>query len=206
MPGPVVGFDLDMTLVDSRPGIRASFAALIAETGVHIDIETAVGRLGPPLEVELADWVEPDRIADLAQRYRAHYVVLGVPGTTLLPGAREAVEAVRARGGRSVVVTAKEERSARACLAHVGLPVDVVVGLRYGDGKVAALREHGATIYVGDTVTDVESGRAAGVAAIAVATGPHRAVDLAAAGAAAVFDSLVAFPAWLDAHLDGATA
>jgi phosphoglycolate phosphatase len=197
----VVGFDLDMTLVDSRPGIRASFAALTAETGVEIDAEIVVGRLGPPLEVELADWVEESRVADLARRYRAHYVVLGVPGTTLLPGAREAVDAVHAHGGSCLVVTAKEERSARACLAHVGLPIDIVAGLRFGDGKVAALREHGATVYVGDTITDVESARRAATAAVAVTTGPDSANALAAAGADVVLASLLDFPAWLDARM-----
>ncbi len=194
----VVGFDLDMTLVDSRPGIRASFAALVAETSVELDVDTIVGRLGPPLEVELANWVEETRVAALAAQYRAHYVVLGVPGTALLPGARDAVEAVHARGGQALVVTAKEERSARACLEHVGLAIDVVVGLRFGDGKVAALREHGATVYVGDTVTDIESGRAADTAAVGVTTGPDSGDALRTAGADAVLDSLEHFEAWLD--------
>jgi phosphoglycolate phosphatase-like HAD superfamily hydrolase len=199
VPALVVGFDLDMTLVDSRPGIRASFAALVADTGVELDVETIVGRLGPPLEVELANWVEDARVEGLAAQYRAHYRVLGVPGTTLLPGARAAVEAVHARGGQALVVTAKEERSARACLAHVALAIDVVVGLRFGDGKVAALREHGATVYVGDTVTDIESGLAAHARAVGVTTGPDSADALRAAGADAALDSLEAFPAWLAA-------
>jgi phosphoglycolate phosphatase len=194
----VVGFDLDMTLVDSRPGIRASFAALVAESGLEIDVDTVVGRLGPPLEVELANWVEDARVPELAARYRAHYVVLGVPGTLLLPGARDAVDAVHARGGRALVVTAKEERGARSCLEHVGLKIDVVVGLRYGDGKVAALREHGATVYVGDTVTDVESGLAANARAVGVTTGPDSADALHAAGADIVLDSLEEFPSWLN--------
>jgi phosphoglycolate phosphatase len=193
----VVGFDLDMTLVDPRPGVRASFEALIAETGIEIDIDTVVGRLGPPLEVELAHWVDAARVPELAARYRAHYFVLGVPGTTLLPGAREAIAAVRARGGRTVVVTAKEERLARACLDHVGLVVDAVAGLRFGDGKVAALREHGATVYVGDTVTDIESGHAAGAFTVGVATGPDSAAELTAAGADVVLASLHDFPPWL---------
>src|SRR3954471_21971923 len=127
----IVGFDLDLTLVDPRPGVRAAFEALIAETGVTIDIDTVLGRLGPPLEVELAEWVDADEVRDLAAGYRAHYFELGVPGTTLLPGAADAVAAVHTRGGRTIVVTAKEGRNAQACLAHVGLPVDVVVGLRY---------------------------------------------------------------------------
>jgi phosphoglycolate phosphatase len=32
-----VGFDLDMTLIDSRPGIKAAYDRLSAETGVYID-------------------------------------------------------------------------------------------------------------------------------------------------------------------------
>ena len=193
----VVGFDLDMTLVDSRPGIRASFAALIAETGIDIDIETVVGRLGPPLETELANWVDAARVTEVAARYRAHYAVLGVPGTTLLPGAGDAIAAVHAQGGRTLVVTAKEGRSAGACLDHVGLLIDVVVGLRYGDGKVAALREHDATVYVGDTVTDIASGLEAGAIAVGVATGPDSAAELTAAGADIVLDSLEQFAPWL---------
>ena len=35
--GLVVGFDLDMTLVDSRPGIAVTLDALSAETGHAID-------------------------------------------------------------------------------------------------------------------------------------------------------------------------
>lgn len=197
MDGPVVGFDLDLTLVDPRLGIRAAFEALVAETGIAVEVETVIARLGPPLEIELANWVEPERVPELAERYRAHYFEVGVPGTTLLPGAREAVEAVRAHGGRSIVVTAKEERNARACLAHVGLAVDAVAGLRYGDGKVAVLREHAATIYVGDTITDVESGRAAGAIAVGVATGPASAAELTASGAHVVLESLEQFAAWL---------
>ncbi|CAJ65362.1 MULTISPECIES: hypothetical protein [Frankia] len=51
---PVVGFDLDLTLLDARAGIRATVAALSGETGVSVDAELAVSRLGPPLESELA--------------------------------------------------------------------------------------------------------------------------------------------------------
>ena len=50
----VVGFDLDMTLIDSRPGVHATICALVAETGVLIDPDVVVARLGPPLEQELA--------------------------------------------------------------------------------------------------------------------------------------------------------
>ena len=47
VPPLVVGFDLDMTLIDTRPGIAAVWDALSAETGVHVDSADAVSRLGP---------------------------------------------------------------------------------------------------------------------------------------------------------------
>ena len=59
----VVGFDLDMTLIDSRPGIAAVWDALSAETGVAIDSAAAVSRLGPPLDEELALWFPADQVA-----------------------------------------------------------------------------------------------------------------------------------------------
>jgi len=194
-----VGFDLDMTLVDSRPGIRASMAALTQETGVPIDIEVVINRLGPKLEWELAHWFPAERVAHACKRYRAHYWEHCVgDGTVLLPGARAAVDAVRARDGRVVVVTAKSESLAHRCLKTVGIKVDVVVGHVYGDEKRDALTAHGATIYVGDTVTDVRSALDAAATAVAVTTGPDDAATLSAAGADPVFDSLAEFPAWLD--------
>ena len=36
----VVGFDLDLTLMDSRPGIAAAYRALTARTGVYVDADS----------------------------------------------------------------------------------------------------------------------------------------------------------------------
>jgi len=194
--GGVVGFDLDMTLVDSRPGIAATLRALGAETGTRIDVDVVVGRLGPVLEEELAQWFPPGDVGAACERFRALYVEVGVPGTFLLPGARDAVAAVRAAGRRVVVVTAKYEPNAARCLEHVALSVDAVDGWRFGPGKGAALLEHGAGCYVGDTPADVAGARAAGVVAIGVATGAHGPPELRDAGADVVLRSLTEFPAW----------
>jgi phosphoglycolate phosphatase len=203
--GPlVVGFDLDMTLVDSRPGVVATLEQLARETATPIDAELVVSRLGPMLETELAEWFEPERVEAAADRYRELYAIHGVPGTLLLPGARASVDAVRALPGRAIVVTAKFEPNAVACLAHVGLAVDTVIGWRHGPAKGDALREHEATVYVGDTPSDVIGARSAGAVAVAVASGPHPADELAGTGADAVLASLVEFPAWLARYAGGA--
>ena len=36
LPGPVVGFDLDMTLIDTVPGFSATLTALADELGVDL--------------------------------------------------------------------------------------------------------------------------------------------------------------------------
>jgi phosphoglycolate phosphatase len=195
----VVGFDLDMTLVDSRPGIRASCDALARETATFIDTELVLSRLGPPLEVELANWFPAELVPGMAARYREIYARLGVPGTLAMRGAHDALAAVRRASGRTLVVTAKETAGARACVAHVGLDVDTVDGLVWGAAKGDVLARHGARVFVGDSPPDVLGARAAGALAVGVTTGPHGAQELRDAGADVVLESLEDFPAWFDA-------
>ena len=188
-----VGFDLDMTLIDSREGIAATFRAVSARTGVSVDTDVVVERLGPPLETELAYWFPPEEIAATAALYRSlyrHHAILSSPA---LPGALDAVAAVRAAGGRVLVVTAKNEPDARRHLAHLGLAVTDVVGLAWAEGKAAALRSYRASAYVGDHTADIVAGRSAGAYPIGVATGPCTVDDLYAAGAATVLDDLTGF-------------
>ncbi|MFF0173107.1 HAD family hydrolase [Micromonospora profundi] len=198
MPAPTVGFDLDMTLVDSRPGIAATFRALTARTGVPVDADLAVSRLGPPLRTELAYWFPPEQVESAVLAYRELYPAYAITPTVPMPGAREAVEAIRARGGRVLVVTAKMGRLARLHLDHLGLKVDELAGDLFAEQKAIALREHDATHYVGDHVADMVAAEAAGLPGIGVATGPCSPKELRAAGAKLVLDDLVGFPAALD--------
>ncbi|MGW4567838.1 HAD family hydrolase [Streptomyces sp. NPDC004561] len=197
MASLTVGFDLDMTLIDSRPGIRACYVALSERTGTYIDADLAVTRLGPPLVEELANWFAAERVPAMADLYREMYPSLAVAASPAMRGAREAIDAVRAAGGRTMVVTAKYEPSAKLHLAHLGIEPDVVVGDLWAEQKARALREYGAGVYVGDHTGDVRGARTAGALSVAVATGPCPADDLRAAGADVLLDDLSAFPAWL---------
>ena len=185
-----------MTLIDPRPGVVATLAALSEETGVAIDGELVASRLGPPLEWELANWFPAGDVDAMADRYRALYLPCALPRTTALPGAAGAVATVRADGAKAVVVTAKQHALAVASLAHVGIAVDEVVGWRHGPGKGETLREHGATAYVGDHVADVDGARVAGAVSVAVASGPCSAEELRAYGADVVLASLDEFGDW----------
>ncbi|WP_326650768.1 MULTISPECIES: HAD family hydrolase [unclassified Streptomyces] len=192
-----VGFDLDMTLIDSRPGIHAAYRALSAETGVWIDADLAVTRLGPPLELELAHWYPQARIQEMGDRYREIYPTYAIEPTLALPGAREAVAAVQELGGRAIVVTAKHEPNARLHLAHLGIDPDEAIGWLWAEAKAEALREHGATVYVGDHTGDVRGAHSAEALSVAVPTGPCDAAELREAGADVILDDLTEFPDWL---------
>jgi phosphoglycolate phosphatase len=196
MPPLVVGFDLDMTLIDSREGVRVAMVALVAETGAPIDPDVVAGRLGPPLEQELAEWVPAEQIDPLADRYRELYAEMGIVGTVALPGAADAFDAVRAAGGRVLVVTAKFEPNAWMCLEETNLVADTVVGWRHGPQKGETLLEHGATVYVGDTPPDMNAAHLAHAVAVGVPSGPFTADELRAAGADIVLDCLLDFPDW----------
>jgi phosphoglycolate phosphatase len=201
-----VGFDLDMTLIDSRPGIRACYLALAERTGTYIDADLAVTRLGPPLAEELVNWFPEERIPAMADLYREMYPTIAIAATPAMDGAREAIEAVRAAGGRTMVVTAKYEPNAKLHLAHLGIEPDVVVGDLWAEQKAQALREYGARVYVGDHVGDVRGARTADALSLAVATGPCSAEELRAAGADVVLDDLSAFPGWFDGYRSAAAA
>ena len=198
-----VGFDLDMTLIDSRPGIAAAFRALTEQTGVYVDADAAVARLGPPLRTELRRWFPADRVEEAVEAYRTLYPAYAVVPSLPLPGAVDALAAVRAHGGRVVVVTSKIGRLARLHLDHLGLMVDALAGDLFAEGKATALVEHGVRGYVGDHVADMVAARTAGVVGVGVATGPCSADELAEAGAATVLDDLTGFPAWLTAWRGG---
>ncbi|MFJ1655881.1 HAD family hydrolase [Streptomyces sp. NPDC088337] len=194
---PTVGFDLDMTLIDSRPGIRACYLELSARTGTYIDADLAVTRLGPPLAEELVNWFPAERVEEVGALYRELYPATAVSATPALTGAREAIEAVRRAGGRAIVVTAKYEPNAKLHLEHLGIEPDAVIGGLWAEQKAEALREYGARVYVGDHVGDVRGARAAGALSVAVATGPCDEGELRAAGADVVLPDLTAFPDWL---------
>ncbi|MBD0707311.1 MULTISPECIES: HAD family hydrolase [unclassified Streptomyces] len=200
--GPVtVGFDLDLTLLDTRPGIKATWKAFVAETGVEVDVDLTISRLGPPLEQEMAQWVPAPLVTEMTARYRALYPLYAIEPTRPMPGARDAIDAVREAGGRTIVVTAKNGPHAELHLRHLGMEPDVVVGSLWAEGKGAALRAHGARVYVGDHVGDVRGAAAAGAFSVAVATGPCAPEELRAAGADVVLADLTDFRAWWAGYL-----
>jgi phosphoglycolate phosphatase len=193
--GPV-GFDLDLTLIDSRQAILSAWSAVAAELGARIDLTEVDRRMGVKLEDEVSYWFPPDEQAAAADSYRRHYVRLAPEMTFLLPGAEEAMAAVRAAGERVYIVTAKHPVSVRPSLDAVGLTADEVFMHVHGPEKAAVLARLGAAVYVGDTPADMAAGQDGGAVAVGVPTGSFTSAELLAAGADVVLPSLLEFPSW----------
>jgi phosphoglycolate phosphatase len=192
-----VGFDLDMTLVDSADGIVASVQHVVSGYGVHADGDEIRSTIGLPLDHVFPRWLPDEPYDVLLAAYRAHYREHGIPMTTAMPGAAEAIDSVRARGDRVVVVTAKYGAVAGLALQAAGLDADAIVGDLFAEGKGIALREHAAWAYVGDHPADVRAARSAGAHSVVVATGPTSLEELHAAGPDLVLPDLTHLPEWL---------
>ncbi|MFE6923395.1 HAD family hydrolase [Nocardia sp. NPDC057663] len=198
-----VGFDLDMTLIDSRPGVAVAIDTLAREFDLPMVGSHFADHLGPPLATLLGDAGAPDDlIPHLVTRFRELYPEV-VPRIPALPGATAALDAVRARGGRTLVITGKFEPNARLHIEHLGWAIDRLAGDLWSTGKADVLRAESADVFVGDHAGDMRGAKAAEVLAVGVTTGPYDADGLRAAGADVVLDDLTQFPDWLTGYAAG---
>lgn len=194
-----VGWDLDMTLVDSRPGIKSSLEAMGREMKVEVDAGGIASRSGPPIQTELAV-IFPGQLELAAtglQIFRKHMKMVGVRETKVFPGAERALAIVRELGGCSIVLTAKNQPLAVATLDYAKLRVDEVRGDLWAEQKAEALVDAGAWGYVGDHTKDMLAAKKAGVRAIGVTSGICSLEELLHAGADHVLQSLEEFPDFL---------
>jgi phosphoglycolate phosphatase-like HAD superfamily hydrolase len=197
----VVGFDLDMTLIDTVPGFREVLRALSLELGIELPVEEMTANLGPPLDLMLEPHLAQEAIQPAVDRFRTLYPDHAIESVVAMAGAHDAIAAVRRHGGRVVVVTGKFTPNARLHVDHVGFDVDHLEGQVWGVGKADVLRREGASIYVGDHFHDVEGALAAGALSVSVLTGGCTREELYDAGTHVVLDDLGEFPGWLDGHL-----
>jgi phosphoglycolate phosphatase len=210
----LVLFDLDGTLVDSGPGIRASIRHAAAAVGLPEPTPEQLRLLiGPPFPAAFRDVLGVDVPTGDAMMtaYRELYGSSGMFDVTLYDGIPEALDELVARGDVLAVTTSKPAPYAREIVAHLGLSEvfaggvhgasfdgsvegkAAVVGLalaQYGEGPVAGL--------VGDRHHDVEGARRHGLGCLGVAWGFGGRAELEAAGAAAVVDKPAELPAALD--------
>lgn len=185
-------FDLDGTLVDSIELLVASMEYSFEGRSLRPAVEEWLALIGTPLDSMLARWAsDADDVNVLRARYREHQLAKHDEMIKLYPGMVEVVRALHAAGHPLAVVTSKLEVGARRALkfAQVEECFSAVVGIDhtskhkpdpepvwYALERLGASRER--ALFVGDSTHDMEAGRAAGVATVAVLWGPYTRAQL----------------------------
>jgi len=186
-------FDLDGTLIDSLRLILDSYHHTLTQHGLPArpDDEWLKG-VGTPLTVQLAEWRdEIGTIEAMIATYREYNLKHHDRMVTVYPGVLQAVREIKAGGLQTGLVTSKNRQGAIRGLKLVALEelMDVLICADEVTNpkphpepveKAVALlgADPATTVYVGDSVHDMRSGRAAGVRTAAALWGPFGRAEL----------------------------
>jgi phosphoglycolate phosphatase len=198
-------FDLDGTLIDSYHAIYLGFHYAYSQMGLpplsYEQVERAVG-LG--LAHTFRELLGEERVPQALTLFRKKYEEVFRAHTHLLPDARQVVESLQGRGIQLAVATNKLGRFSRAIFEHFGM--DKMFAVILGDGDVSqnkpdpemlylAMEKMGVakeeTIFVGDSVIDIQTGRNAGIRVFAVPTGNTGREDLVKAQPTVILSRLL---------------
>ncbi len=206
-----VVFDLDGTLADTVGDLTTALNRTLLERDLPPHPEQAVrgmvgGGLAKLLERGLAAHgvsLGPAAHEAVLSRFVAHYAANPAERSTLYPGARETLDALRAAGLACGLCTNKHEAIARDLLHSLGIAESfgVIQGSDAGfprkpdpAGLVHVVKALGAApesaLMVGDSRTDLQTARAAGLKGVVLVSYGYSVTPVTELGADAVINHL----------------
>jgi HAD superfamily hydrolase (TIGR01509 family) len=209
---PAAILDVDGTLVDTNYQHALAWYRAFRQHGVTLalwEIHRRIGMGGDQLVSSLVgEGFEEVHGDDVRTAEKALYLAL-MPEVQPLPGARDLLEALHARGHTIVLASSAKPDE----LQHYIMLLDAheIVDGWTDSGDVAKTKPEpdlvkaavekaggGPAVMIGDSVWDCEAAKRAGLATIGVLTGGFSEDELSDAGAVAVFRSLPALTEGLD--------
>ena len=114
-------FDLDGTLIDSAPGILATFQKTFEAFGLTVGEQRLRPFLGPPLRSSMAQLLPQAQVEQAVETYRELYQTHGLDGCAPYAGVPQMLQALREAGFVVCVATSKPYPVALRVLRHFGL-------------------------------------------------------------------------------------
>jgi len=180
-------FDLDGTLINSRPGLQNSLNYMLGQMGVALDGALIVDELiGPPIQDGLKKVLGfDDKQVELGVRlFREYYGQHGLYEGDLYAGALELLEELHQQGKQLYVATSKKDQFVSTVLRHFELDRYLLDSQGAGDGGrhtkaglITQLMDRNQippsekVVMIGDTKYDVIGGQANEISTIAVGYG-----------------------------------
>ncbi|MBO7077464.1 MAG: HAD family hydrolase [Bacteroidales bacterium] len=197
-------FDFDGTLADTTEGIVQCTLVTLQKLGLPASTPERIRSvIGLPLTgcFERGTDTPPERIAEACATYRKLFNEIAIPCTTLYPGTKETLADLQARGLTLALCTSRSNNSLNALLQVLGIRAhfsaivtneDVSHPKPAPDIALLALERLGVrpdeTLVVGDTVFDLQMGRAAGCRTCGVTWGNQGRAQLETAQPELVID------------------
>jgi phosphoglycolate phosphatase len=214
MPLPALIFDLDGTLVDTAPDLLEATNAVLAFRGrAPIDLTSlrhmvGFGARSLILQAMEASGVPVDEseLPRLLEVFLDHYRDHIADHSRPFPGVAETLRGLQEKGVRLAILTNKPQGLADMLLPRLGL--DHLFAAVYGAGRKAyakpdprifhdvvrdAAGEGAPAVMVGDSITDLNTARAAGAKCVLLSYG-YTPVPARELGADRVLDDFTALP------------
>ena len=200
-------FDLDGTLLDTLQDLADSANYALALHGLPArtveEVRRFVGNGVGLLIRRAAPEGTPEALEEQVLRdFRAHYLLNMENKTAPYPGIPELLDALRAAGVRTAVVSNKFDGAVKGlCQNYFGDRIEAAIGESQGvarkpapDTVLRALGELGmpreGAVYIGDSDVDIETAKNAGLPCISVSWGFRSRTFLTEHGASAIADTV----------------
>ncbi len=185
-------FDLDGTLIEAYGAIYLGLKEVFQQSGKEIFPFNELQRyLRADLESTLCQFFSPEEAQRTIPIMRKKYEEVYLDHTHFLDGAKEALDTLHAHGVVLGVASNKFGRFSRVALSHLNVSSyfksiigagDVARNKPFPDMIHTVLKEMELlpeeVVFVGDTLTDIETGKKAGVDVYALPTGFHTRKEL----------------------------
>ena len=175
-------FDLDGTIIDSEPGITATFDYTLSQFGISYPREQMRAFLGPPLSESFARLVRPEEVDRCVEIYRRRYAEDGIYRCTVYPGIPDVLRQLKELREAAVTILDRFELT----------PFFDLIGGSSEDGSIETKEEvlrsilpaleaqgrHG--VMIGDRFHDMEGAARCGLPAVGVLYGYGDEAELSA--------------------------